>query len=84
MKSDLPYLGHIADSIAAIEAYVSGGRDVYLQDRLIQDAVIRNFEVIGEAARRLSATTRAAASRVPAAWVQSACGAALSSAIASN
>lgn len=59
MKSDLPYLGHIADSIAAIETYVVGGRDIYLQDRLIQDAVIRNFEVIGEAASRLSATTRA-------------------------
>ncbi len=61
MKSDLPYLAHIADSIAAIEAYVSGGRDAYLRERLIQDAVIRNFEVIGEAASRLSPATRATA-----------------------
>jgi len=36
VKSDLPYLAHIADSIAAIEAYVSGGRDAYLRERLLQ------------------------------------------------
>jgi uncharacterized protein with HEPN domain len=44
VKSDLPYLAHIADSIAAIETYVARGRDAYLRERLIQDAVIRNFE----------------------------------------
>lgn len=58
MKSDLPYLGHIADSIAAIEAYVVGGRDPFMKERLIQDAVIRNFEVIGEAASHLSPKVR--------------------------
>lgn len=58
MKSDLPYLGHIADSIAAIESYVASGRDTFMKERLIQDAVIRNFEIIGEAANRLSAPTR--------------------------
>ena len=30
MKSDLPYLGHIADSIAAIESYVAAGRDTFI------------------------------------------------------
>ena len=54
VKTDLPYLGHIADSIAAIETYVGGGRAMFMKERLIQDAVIRNFEVIGEAASRLS------------------------------
>ena len=58
MKSDLPYLAHIADSITAIQAYVAGGRDAFLRERLIQDAVIRNFEIIGEAAGKLSPTTR--------------------------
>jgi len=60
VKSDRPYLEHIADSIAAIERYVAGGRDAFLQDRLTQDAVIRNFEIIGEAASRLSPALRAA------------------------
>ena len=58
MKSDLPYLAHIADSIAAIEAYVAGGRESFRHERMIQDAVIRNFEIIGEAANRLSPGTR--------------------------
>lgn len=58
MKSDLPYLGHLADSIAAIEGYITGGRDAFMTIRLIQDAVIRNFEIIGEAASRLSPELR--------------------------
>lgn len=61
MKSDRPYLAHIADSIGAIEKYVVGGRHVFLAERLIQDAVVRNFEIIGEAAGRLSPTLRDAA-----------------------
>jgi uncharacterized protein with HEPN domain len=58
VKSDLPYLAHIADSIAAIESYVAGGRDAFMRERLIQDAVVRNFEIIGEAANRLSTAVR--------------------------
>jgi uncharacterized protein with HEPN domain len=58
VKSDRPYLAHIADSIAAIEVYVSGGRDAFLAERMVQDAVIRNFEIIGEAATRLSPAIR--------------------------
>ncbi len=59
MKSDGPYLGHIADSIAAIETYVTAGRVAFLHQRMIQDAVIRNFEIIGEAASHLSRRVRA-------------------------
>lgn len=54
MKSDIPYLAHIADSIGAIETFVSGDKERFLKERLIQDAVIRNFEIIGEAAGHLS------------------------------
>src|SRR5581483_6731259 len=41
------------DSIEASETYVAGGRDMLLRERLVQDAVIRNFEIIGESASRL-------------------------------
>ena len=59
MKSDRPFLGHIADSIAAIESYVAAGQDAFLHQRITQDAVVRNFEIIGEAAGRLSRRVRA-------------------------
>lgn len=65
MKSDRFYLEHIADSIQAIERYVEPGRDAFLRERMIQDAVIRNFEIIGEAAGKLSETLRA---KTPAPW----------------
>ncbi len=58
MKSDRPYLAHIADAIAAIETYVAGGRATFMRERLIQDAVVRNFEIVGEAASRLSPALR--------------------------
>jgi uncharacterized protein with HEPN domain len=58
VKSDLPYLHHIDDAIAAIENYVADGRETFLRERMIQDAVIRNFEIIGEAANRLSPAAR--------------------------
>jgi uncharacterized protein with HEPN domain len=58
MKSNRPYLAQIADAIAAIDAYVAGGRQTFLRERMIQDAVVRNFEIIGEAAGRLSSALR--------------------------
>jgi uncharacterized protein with HEPN domain len=58
VKADRPYLAHIADTIAAIETDVVGGRESFLRERLVQDAVIRNFEIIGEAAGRLSPRVR--------------------------
>ena len=58
MKKDRPYLEHIVDSISAIESFVAGGRDEFLEKRLIHDAVIRNFEIIGEAANQLSLALR--------------------------
>jgi uncharacterized protein with HEPN domain len=58
VKLDRPYLLHIADAIGAIETYVAGGRATFMRERLIQDGVIRNFEVIGEAASRLSPALR--------------------------
>ncbi len=46
---------HMFDAAKQILEYLSGmNRDQFMQSRLHQDAVIRNFQVIGEAARRMS------------------------------
>lgn len=54
MKNQQPYLQDILQRIERIERYVTQGKNVFLQDELQQDGVIRSFEVIGEAIKRLS------------------------------
>lgn len=53
MKNDQLYLSNIQECIANIEVYTQDGQDSFRQNRMIQDAVIRNFEIIGEASKRL-------------------------------
>jgi uncharacterized protein with HEPN domain len=57
VKDDRVYLGHIRDAIHDIEQYTAGGRDAFMGDRMQQDAVIRKFEIIGEAVKHLSKDT---------------------------
>jgi len=48
------YLGHIVQAIERIESYTAGLTErAFLESGITQDAVIRNFEVIGEASRNL-------------------------------
>ena len=56
---------HIRDSIDRIEEYTRDGRDVFLASRLVQDAVIRNFEVICEAVKQVPDDVRARRSDIP-------------------
>ena len=60
MKDDKLYLIHISECIERIESYTQEGREAFLQSRMTQDAVIRNFEVIGEAAKQISPSFREA------------------------
>jgi uncharacterized protein with HEPN domain len=47
-------LNDIIDSIVTIEGYLQGiTEDVFYNDRKTKDAVVRNFEIIGEASRRI-------------------------------
>ena len=55
MKDDQVYLQHILDAIRQIESYVGGhSRDEFLKTRLVQDAVVRELEIVGEASRHIS------------------------------
>lgn len=48
------YLNHILEAIERINRYVGGiDENEFLQDEKTQDAVIRNFEIIGEASRNI-------------------------------
>ena len=47
------YLAHILECARRIEKYIATGEEAFQRDTMIQDAVIRNFEVIGEAVKRL-------------------------------
>ena len=48
------YLNHILDAITRIERYVDDIDELeFLENELIQDAVIRNMEVVGEASRNI-------------------------------
>ena len=51
---DRPYLQDILDRIARIEECIRKGKETFDKDTIVQDAVIRNFEVIGEAVKHLS------------------------------
>ena len=54
MKKDpRVYLAQILERIERILNYTAEGKEAFLADARTQDAVIRNFEVIGEAAKRI-------------------------------
>ena len=54
MKTPDLYLTQILDCLAKVKAYTAEGRSAFLVDTRTQEAVIRNFEVTGEAAKRLA------------------------------
>ena len=48
------YLGHILDAIDRIQRYTAGiDEAAFVANELVQDAVIRNLEIIGEASRNV-------------------------------
>lgn len=65
MKDEKLYLIHIAECIERIESYTRDGREAFMRSQMAQDAVIRNFEIIGEAAKRISQGLKQAYPEVP-------------------
>jgi uncharacterized protein with HEPN domain len=55
MKNDQVYLEHILEAIDKIEGFIQGITKLdFDQNVMIQDAIIRNIEIIGEATKKLS------------------------------
>jgi uncharacterized protein with HEPN domain len=65
-KGDSIYLRHILDAIIKIEEYTQGIKyESFMDNHLIQDGVIRQIEIIGEATKRLSTEIRERHPEIP-------------------
>lgn len=68
MKDDKVFLQNILESMDKIENYTSSGKEEFMKSTLIQDAVIRNLEIIGEATKNISQDLKIQNSSIP--WKQ--------------
>lgn len=65
MKRDLLYLKHIQNAIDKINDYTKAGYDKFIFQSILQDAVIRQLEIIGEATKHISSELRDLYTEVP-------------------
>lgn len=65
MKDDRVYFWHVRDAIERILNYTAGGRKAFFSETMIQDAVMRNIEVMGEAVKSVSERTRSFHPAIP-------------------
>lgn len=63
-KGERQYLQDILECIERIDSYVVD-KPSFASESIVQDAVMRNLEIIGEAATRLSHETKSSLARVP-------------------
>jgi uncharacterized protein with HEPN domain len=65
-RDDTVYLRHVVDAITKIETYLTGiDETTFHTQSLVQDGVIRQLEIIGEAVKRLSPAARNLAAQIP-------------------
>jgi uncharacterized protein with HEPN domain len=65
-RDETVYLRHILDAVSAIAEYLQGvSEEDFKRNRLLQDGVIRQLQIIGEATKRLSGDFRAAHPHIP-------------------
>ena len=65
MKDYRVYLAQILERIGRVEEFTKDGKETFFENRLIQDGVTRNFEVIGEAAKRIPSDFRIQQPNIP-------------------
>ena len=64
-ESDDVLLRHVAERIARIERHAGGSRERFIASELVQDAVLRNLQVLAESTARLSEHIKATEPAVP-------------------
>ena len=65
MRDDRAFLADILERIALTAEFTAQERPTFMASRLIQEAVVRNLEIIGEASRSLSDELRNQHPEVP-------------------
>lgn len=66
MKDDIAYIDHILLSISKILEYTKDlNQDDFKDNEMVQDAVIRNIEIIGEATKKVSVDFNSQYSKIP-------------------
>jgi uncharacterized protein with HEPN domain len=59
ISNDLAYIDHILDCIRKINKFSRGlSLEDFRNSELVQDAIIRNIEIIGEASKKISKDTK--------------------------
>lgn len=64
-KDDSVYVEHILESIKRIAEYVEDGESQFYESTLIQDAVVRNLQVLAESSQRLSDEFKSRHTNIP-------------------
>lgn len=59
MREDSVYIHHIVECIRRIEDNSNPGREEFLHNHTLQDAVLRNLQTLSEATQRLSDEAKA-------------------------
>lgn len=54
MKDDQVYLEYILDCITKIQTYSQAGKEEFLSNTMVQDAIIRRLQTLAESTQRLS------------------------------
>lgn len=66
MEKDNIYAQHILDAISTIEKFMTNkSYESFRQDRLLQDGIIRELEIIGEASKNFSEEFKSAIPDLP-------------------
>ena len=65
MKDNRLYLIHVRDCLNRIQSYTFRGRDSFYQDTMMQDAVMRNLEVMCESIKKLPDEWKASEPDIP-------------------
>jgi len=54
MKSDETYLKYILECIEKIEVYSKGGKKEFINNSMVQDAILRRLQTLPESSQRVS------------------------------